>query len=223
VRRCFKGYAKRKYASLRAFPLRARQGDTARTVLDVLLSSPMPQTMTARTSHDTAPEGRRPQNRGFSAHRLSGVALACRGPVRWNRHHRSAPDASAAFITEGSEVVGTCSFSGSVILNGRVKGDIRATGTLSIARAGRIEARLHAPIVIVEGEVVGSIVAAERIELRADARVYGDLETAVLVIEEGAVFEGQTRPPIGQAADARRDGAGDPRPGATTTVAALAT
>jgi cytoskeletal protein CcmA (bactofilin family) len=142
--------------------------------------------------------------------------------VRWNRHHRSAPDASAAFITEGSEVVGTCSFSGSVILNGRVKGDVRATGTLSIARAGRVEARLQAPVVIVEGEVVGSIVAAERIELRAEARVYGDLETAVLVIEEGAVFEGQTRPPIGQGADARRNGAGD-RPGATTTVAALAT
>ena len=183
----------------------------------------MPQTMTARTSRDTAPEGRRPQNRGFSGHRPSGVALACRGPVRWNRNHRSAQDVSAAFITEGSEVVGTCSFSGSVILNGRVKGDIRATGTLSIAQAGRIEARLHAPIVIVEGEVVGSIVAAERIELRAEARVYGDLETAVLVIEEGAVFEGQTRPPVGQGAEARRNGAGDPRPGATTTVAALAT
>src|SRR6267142_1200350 len=132
-----------------------------------------PQTMTARASHDTAPKGRRPQNRGFWPHRLSGVALACRGPVRWNRHHRSAPDASAAFITEGSEVVGTCSFS-------------------------------------------GSIIPAERIELRAEARVYGDLETAVLVIEEGAVFEGQTRPPIGQGADARRNGAGDPRPGATT-------
>ena len=183
----------------------------------------MTQTMTARTSHGTAAEGRRPQNRGFSAHRLSGVALACRGRVRWNRRHQSAPDASAAFITEGSEVVGTCSFNGSVILDGRVNGDIRATGTLSIARAGRVEARLHAPIVIVEGEVVGSIVAAERIELRAEARVYGDLETAVLVIEEGAVFEGQTRPPVGQGAEARRDGAGDRRPSATTTVAALAT
>jgi cytoskeletal protein CcmA (bactofilin family) len=179
--------------------------------------------MTARTSYDTAPKGRRPQNRGFAPQRPSGVALACRGPVRWNRNHRNAPDASVAFITEGSEVVGTCSFSGSVILNGRVKGDIRATGTLSIARGGRVEARLHAPIVLVEGEVVGSIVAAERIELRAEARVYGDLETAVLVIEEGAVFEGQTRPPLGQGAEARRDGAGNPRPGPTTTVAALAT
>ena len=145
--------------------------------------------------------------------------------MRWNRRNRSASsDASAAFITEGSEVVGTCSFNGSVVLSGRVKGDIRATGSLSVARAGRIEARLHAPVVIIEGEVVGSIVAAERIELRAEARVYGDLETAVLVIEEGAVFEGQTKPPLGRgAAEARRDGVGDARPGATTTVAALAT
>jgi len=110
--------------------------------------------------------------------------------MRFQRRTQPASEPSTAFISEGSEVVGTCNFSGSVVVSGRVKGEIHATGTLTIGRPGRVEARLHAPVVIVEGEVVGSIVATERIELREQARVSGDLETPALIIEESAVFEG---------------------------------
>jgi cytoskeletal protein CcmA (bactofilin family) len=141
--------------------------------------------------------------------------------MRWNRRNRTDVEAkSTAFISEGSELVGTCSFDGSVVINGRVNGEIQATGTLSIGRAGRVEARLHAPIVIIEGEVVGSIVATERIELREQARVHGDLETPALIIEESAVFEGQTKPVRGHGAEARGDGVADSRARATTTFAA---
>ena len=117
--------------------------------------------------------------------------------MRWNRRGTIALDASTAFINEGSEFSGTCSFNGTAVLRGIVKGDIRATATLIVERASRLEARLYAPIVIIEGEVVGRVIATERIELREHARVFGDLETAVLIIEEGAIFEGQTRLPLG--------------------------
>ncbi len=117
--------------------------------------------------------------------------------MRWNRRATIALDASTAFINEGSEFSGTCSFNGTAVLRGIVKGDIRATATLIVERASRLEARLYAPIVIIEGEVVGRVIATERIELREHARVFGDLETAVLIIEEGAIFEGQTRLPLG--------------------------
>jgi cytoskeletal protein CcmA (bactofilin family) len=136
----------------------------------------------------------------------------------WNRRNQtvSEEEASTALISEGSRLEGTCSFNGGVVINGHVKGEIHATGTLSIGRAGRVEARLRAPIVIVEGEVVGSIVATERIELREQARVRGDLETPALIIEESAVFEGQTKPVRGES---RRNGAGVVRSTAMTTVA----
>jgi cytoskeletal protein CcmA (bactofilin family) len=126
--------------------------------------------------------------------------------VRWHRRDQTGPEGPVAFITEGSTLVGTCSFSGSVVIAGHVKGEIRATVALTVARAGRVEARLHAPIVIIEGQVVGSITASERIELRQHARVQGDLETPALVIEEQAVFEGKTKPVRGQAASGRGDG-----------------
>jgi cytoskeletal protein CcmA (bactofilin family) len=137
--------------------------------------------------------------------------------MRWNRRKETAPETSAAFITEGSELEGTCSFNGSVVINGRVKGEVRATGALSVGRAGRIEARLHAPVVIIEGEVVGSIVATERIELREHARVSGDLETPALIIEESAIFEGQTKRVRG--GQALRDDAGVVRPTGMTSLA----
>jgi cytoskeletal protein CcmA (bactofilin family) len=134
-----------------------------------------------------------------------GVCL-CLPPMRWNRRNPIVSDSSMAFINEGSELTGTCSFKGSVVFSGRAKGDIEATATLTVGRPGRLEARLRAPIVIIEGEVVGSVIASERIEIREHARVYGDLQTAVLVIAEGAIFEGQTHPPVAPATDeSRRD------------------
>jgi cytoskeletal protein CcmA (bactofilin family) len=150
----------------------------------------------------------------------SGLAFAFEGHMRWHLRNRTAVKASTAFISEGSELVGTCSFEGSVVINGRIKGEIQATGTLTIGRAGRVEARLHAPIVIIEGELVGSVVAAERIELREGARVHGDLETPALVIEESAVFEGQTKSMGGHGGAVRGDSAGDPRLRATATFVA---
>jgi cytoskeletal protein CcmA (bactofilin family) len=140
--------------------------------------------------------------------------------MRWHLRNRTAVETSTAFISEGSELVGTCSFDGDVVINGRIKGEIQATGTLTIGRAGRVEARLHGSIVIIEGEVVGSVVAAERIELREHARVHGDLETPALVIEESAVFEGQTKSVGGHGGAVRGDGVADPRLRATATFAA---
>jgi cytoskeletal protein CcmA (bactofilin family) len=139
--------------------------------------------------------------------------------MRWHRQDKIASEGSAAFISDGSEVVGTCSFNGNVVICGRVKGEIQATGTLTVGRTGRVEAQLRAPVVIIEGEVVGRIAAAERIELREHARVRGDLETPALVIEETAVFEGQTKSVRGHTGGARDDVA-DARPVMTTFAAA---
>jgi len=144
--------------------------------------------------------------------------------MRWNRRKPIASQAPATIVNEGSEITGSCSFNGTVMFSGIARGDIQATAMLTVGRAGRVEASLRAPIVIIEGEVTGSIVATERIEIREHARVVGDLQTAVLVIEEGAVLDGQTKPLTDHAAvttESRRAGAeGGPALTTTTFVAA---
>jgi cytoskeletal protein CcmA (bactofilin family) len=142
--------------------------------------------------------------------------------MRWNRPKPIASDAAATVITEGSELTGSCSFNGPLIFSGTARGDIQATGTLTVGRTGRVEASIRAPIVIVEGEIIGSIIATERIEIRDHAHVVGDLQTAALVIEEGAVVDGQTKPLAGHSSvtTERRTGAQAPPAIDTAFVAA---
>jgi cytoskeletal protein CcmA (bactofilin family) len=98
-----------------------------------------------------------------------------------------------AYIDEGSEIEGTYTFSGTVMLNGKFKGDIRSTDTLIVGEKGVVNARITAGVVLIHGEVVGNVLATERVELRGSARVFGELEAPVVVMEEGVLFEGSCR------------------------------
>ena len=98
-----------------------------------------------------------------------------------------------AFIDEGSEIEGKYSFSGTVMLNGKLSGEIQTKDTLIIGEKGVVNAIVRAGTVIISGEVVGNVNATERVELRGTARVFGDVEAPVVVVEEGVLFEGHCR------------------------------
>jgi cytoskeletal protein CcmA (bactofilin family) len=98
-----------------------------------------------------------------------------------------------AFIDEGSEMEGRYTFRGTVMLNGKFKGEISSNDTLIIGERGTVEADVRAGRLVVSGEVTGNLRATERIELKRTARVYGDVEAPVVVLEEGVLFEGHCR------------------------------
>ena len=98
-----------------------------------------------------------------------------------------------AFIDEGSEIEGKYTFTGTVMLNGKFRGEISSTDRLIIGEKGVIHADIQAASVLISGEVVGNVSATARVELRGRARVSGDVEAPVLVIEEGVLFDGQCR------------------------------
>jgi cytoskeletal protein CcmA (bactofilin family) len=99
----------------------------------------------------------------------------------------------SAFIDEASEIEGKYTFSGTVMLNGKFKGEISSNDTLIIGEKGVINASIRAGIVLISGEVVGNVLGLERVELRGTARVFGDVEAPVVVVEEGVLFEGHCR------------------------------
>jgi cytoskeletal protein CcmA (bactofilin family) len=113
----------------------------------------------------------------------------------WKKTGKRAPRTSdlAAFIDEGSEIEGKYSFSGTVMLNGKFRGEIVTNDTLIVGEKGIVHATIHAGIVLISGQVVGNLVATERVELRGSARVFGDVEAPVIVVEEGVLFEGHCR------------------------------
>jgi len=114
----------------------------------------------------------------------------------------------SAFIDEGSEIEGKYTFTGTVMLNGKLSGEIHTQDTLIIGEKGVVNAIVRAGTVIISGEVVGNVNATERVELRGTARVFGDVEAPVVVVEEGVLFEGHCRMSKGKLdAPASHDGA----------------
>jgi len=104
----------------------------------------------------------------------------------------------SAFIDEGAEIDGKLTFTGTVMLNSRLRGEIVTSDTLIVGEKGAVHATIHAGVVVIHGEVVGSVLASERVELRGSARVHGDVEAPVVVVEEGVLFEGRCHMTKGQ-------------------------
>ena len=125
----------------------------------------------------------------------------------WTRKRESsAPRGNlTAFIDEGSEIEGKYGFSGTVMLNGKFKGEIASTDTLIVGERGVVSATVRVGTAIIDGELVGNVVATERIELKGKARVFGDLEAPVIVVHEGVLFEGHCRMTKTKPAETTRD------------------
>jgi cytoskeletal protein CcmA (bactofilin family) len=114
----------------------------------------------------------------------------------WRRRRRPSTSLRGnlnAFLDEGSEIEGHYTCSGTVMLNGKLRGEIESSDTLIVGERGRINGTVRAATVIVHGEIMGNVMATDRVELKATARVTGDLEAAVIVIEEGVFLEGHCR------------------------------
>ncbi|MBA3580090.1 MAG: polymer-forming cytoskeletal protein [Gemmatimonadaceae bacterium] len=113
------------------------------------------------------------------------------------------------YIEEGSEIDGKFTFTGTVVLNGRLRGEIASNDNLIIGEKGVVNANIRAGVVVISGEVVGDVVATDRVELREKCRVYGDVSAPVVIIAEGALFEGQCRMTKGRPAEAGQPPARD--------------
>lgn len=113
------------------------------------------------------------------------------------------------YIEEGSEIDGKFTFTGTVVLNGRLRGEIVSNDNLIIGEMGVVNANIRAGVVQIAGEVVGDVVATDRVELKEKCRVYGDVSAPVVIIAEGALFEGQCRMTKGRPADVAQPPARD--------------
>lgn len=85
---------------------------------------------------------------------------------------------------------GKMTFQGSVVIQGKFKGEIFSDGVLIVGEGGYVEGQIEIGRILIQGDVRGNIRAKERIEINAPAVVQGDISAPSLVIKEGAVFEG---------------------------------
>jgi cytoskeletal protein CcmA (bactofilin family) len=98
-----------------------------------------------------------------------------------------------AFLGKDTEFEGKLSFSGTVRIDGRFKGEILTEGVLIVGESAVMESEVRVSRIIVSGEIRGNIFAEEKIEILKPGRVFGNIQAPLVVIEEGVVFEGNCR------------------------------
>jgi cytoskeletal protein CcmA (bactofilin family) len=92
-----------------------------------------------------------------------------------------------------AEVTGKLVFAVPTRIEGKLKGELRASDLLVIGAQAVVHANVHAAKLVVLGEVRGQVTGATRVEICAGGRVFGEIETRALVVREGARFEGRSR------------------------------
>ncbi len=98
-----------------------------------------------------------------------------------------------SFLDPGTQVSGKLNFTTPTRIDGRLRGEVRASDLLVIAEVGQLHGTVWPTTLVVAGEVRGQILGAERVEIRAGGRVTGTIETKTLILVEGATFEGDCR------------------------------
>ena len=97
-------------------------------------------------------------------------------------------------IAKGTEVSGDVTFEGGLLVEGTIKGNVRAEvgseALLRLSEAGKIEGEIHVPNVVINGEVNGDVHSTTHVELAAKAVVNGNVHYHLIEMVMGAEVNG---------------------------------
>jgi cytoskeletal protein CcmA (bactofilin family) len=105
----------------------------------------------------------------------------------------SAGEGSISIIGPGMTVVGDVATEGTVRIEGRIKGTVRASKAVVVHKDGSVDGDIITQDAVIGGTVRGTVVAESRLELQATCDIEGQIRAPVqhLKLEEGARFNGQ--------------------------------
>jgi cytoskeletal protein CcmA (bactofilin family) len=98
--------------------------------------------------------------------------------------------AASSFIGETMVIEADITSDEDIIIEGKVKGNISVSKTLTIGKSGKVKADINAAVVRIIGEAKGNIIASEKVELLSLGRYTGSIQSQKLVVEEGAILNG---------------------------------
>ena len=88
-------------------------------------------------------------------------------------------------IAKGVTFTGTIEGEGIVQIEGRLEGEVKLKGSVTVATTGVVKGPINADSVRVAGEVQGSITARDHLCLERTGSIHGDVSTCSLVVENG--------------------------------------
>ncbi len=97
----------------------------------------------------------------------------------------------SGFLGPDSRIEGDLEFSGTIRLDGHLRGKINSgNGTVIIGETAVIHADISVDAAIIMGKVNGTIEAGDRIEVYPPGCVNGDIYAPMISIDSGATFNG---------------------------------
>ena len=97
---------------------------------------------------------------------------------------------SQTIIGHAVSVEGDFMGEGDVIIEGKLRGNIKTTHSLKIGKDAEVEANISAENAVISGFVKGDIKITHNLELTKTAKIEGNMACEVLSIEPGCYFQG---------------------------------
>jgi len=98
----------------------------------------------------------------------------------------------ATIIGQNGNFEGKLSVKHSVRIDGRMKGEVDTSETVTVGQSGIVEGDIRAKDIIVGGSVDGSITATGKATFEETSKFSGNLKTKKLVVKDGACFNGSS-------------------------------
>ena len=103
---------------------------------------------------------------------------------------RNVNEGVISIIGPGMCIVGDCQTEGTVRIEGRVEGTIRAKKAVVVGREGSVSGEIHTQDAVVGGSVNGLLVAESRLELQESSKLEGEIRARRIRLDEGAIVNG---------------------------------
>lgn len=100
-------------------------------------------------------------------------------------------DAAISLIAPGMKIVGDCETDGTIRVEGKIEGIIRAGKSVVVGRSGEVVGDIFTQDAVISGKVNGNIAAESRLELQSTCDIQGELRSRRVQLDEGARFNGQ--------------------------------
>lgn len=109
--------------------------------------------------------------------------------------HQIAPvtqeePSSSSYLGKTMNIQGELISDEDLTIEGKVKGTIRVSKTLTIGREGDVTADIIAKVVKIIGKARGTIIASDKVAILSEGRYEGAIKSEKLVVAEGAILIG---------------------------------
>jgi len=98
-------------------------------------------------------------------------------------------------ISKSTEIVGDIHFSGTLLIEGHVKGNVYALdgeeAQARILASGKVEGEIRVPTLVINGEVTGDVFSSKHIELATNTVITGNVHYVLIEVLSGAQVNGE--------------------------------